>query len=61
VRVHQRLSAFRTFACWQLLQQHVGPQLQTSPHWHEAVAAAEVWQPQVHWIPTQVSHPRTFD
>jgi hypothetical protein len=28
----------RAFACWQLLQVHVGPQLQASPHWHEAVA-----------------------
>jgi hypothetical protein len=40
----------------------VGPQLQTSPHWHEvAGTAAAFWQPQVHWVPTQVPHPQTFD
>jgi hypothetical protein len=36
--VHHRVSEMRAFACWQLLQVHVGPQLQASPHWHEAVA-----------------------
>jgi hypothetical protein len=47
--VHQRVSKTRAFACWQLLQLHVSPQLQTSPHWHEAVGTgAGVWQPQVH-------------
>jgi hypothetical protein len=41
---------------------HAGPQLQTSPHWQEALGAnAAFWQPQVHWVPTQVSHPQTFD
>jgi hypothetical protein len=50
------------FACWQLLQLHVSPQLQTSPHWHDAVATgAGFWHPHVHWAPTQVSHPQTFD
>jgi hypothetical protein len=40
----------------------VGPQLQTSPHRQEALGAgAEFWQPHVHWVPTQVSHPQTFD
>jgi hypothetical protein len=60
--VHQRLSTFRAAACRQPSQVHVGPQLQTSPHWHDALSAgAECWQPQVHWVPTQVSHPQTFD
>jgi hypothetical protein len=30
--VHYRLSAIRAFACWQLSQVQVSPQLQTSPH-----------------------------
>jgi hypothetical protein len=52
----------RTFACWQLLQLQVPPQLHASPHWHEAVGTgAEFWQPQVHWVPTQVSQTQTFD
>jgi hypothetical protein len=39
----------RAFACWQLVQWHPSPQLQTSPHWHEAVGTgAGFWQPQVH-------------
>jgi hypothetical protein len=60
--VHHRLSEMRAFACWQLLQVHVSPQLQTSPHWQEAVGtAAGFWQPQVHSFPTQVSHAQTFD
>jgi hypothetical protein len=62
MRVHQRLSTFRTSACRQFSQVHVGPQLQTSPHWQEALGAgAGFWQPQVHWAPTQVSHAQTFD
>jgi len=60
--VHHRLSEMRPFACWQLWQVHVSPQLQTSPHWQEAAATgAAFWQPQVHWVPTQVSHTQTFD
>jgi hypothetical protein len=60
--VHQRLSTFRAFARWQPWQVHVGPQLQTSPHWQTALGAgAEFWQPHVHWVPTQVSHSQTFD
>jgi hypothetical protein len=52
----------RAFACWQLLQVQVPPQLHASPHWHEAVGTgAEFWQPQVHWVPTQVSQTQTFD
>jgi hypothetical protein len=52
----------RAFACWQLLQVHASPQLHTSPHWQDAGAiAAEFRQPQVHWLPTQVSHTQTFD
>jgi len=44
------------------LQVHVGPQLETSPHRHEAVGTgAGFWQPQVHCVPTQVAHPQTFD
>jgi hypothetical protein len=39
----------------------MGPQLQTSPHWHEELVAREFWQPHVHWVPTQVSHPQPFD
>jgi len=48
-------------ACWQPSQVHVGPQLQTSPHWHEvAGTGAGFWQPQVHQVP-QVPHTQTFD
>ena len=61
MRVHQRLSTFRTFACWQPSQVHVGPQSQTSPHGQEALGAGEFRQPQAHWVPTQVSHSQTFD
>jgi len=39
--VHYRVSEMRTFPCWQLLQVHVGPQLQTSPHRHEAVGEVD--------------------
>jgi len=60
--VHHRLSDTRALPCWQLLQVHVGPQLQTSPHWHEAAGTgAAFWQPQVHRVPTQVPHTQTFD
>ncbi|MGE4057016.1 MAG: hypothetical protein AB7F99_19680 [Vicinamibacterales bacterium] len=59
--MHQRLSTDRTFACWQPSQVHMGLQLQTSPHWHEALVAGEFWQPHVHGVPTQVSHRQTFD
>ena len=39
----------RAFAFWQPVQVHAGPQLQTSPHWHEAAGRGAVfWQPQVH-------------
>jgi hypothetical protein len=49
-------------ACWQPSQVHVGPQLQVSPHWQEELGAgAEFWQPQVHWVPTQVLHSQTLD
>jgi hypothetical protein len=53
----------RAFACWQLLQLHVSPQLQTSPHWHETTVGtgAGFWQPQVHCVATQVPHTQTFD
>jgi len=51
----------RLFECRQLLQLHVWPQLQTSPHWQAVGAGAEFWQPQLHWVATQVSHPQTFD
>ena len=52
----------RAFACWQLVQVQPSPQLQTSLHWHEAVGTgAGFWQPQVHCVPTQVSHTQTFD
>jgi hypothetical protein len=62
MRVHQRFSTFRAVACRQPSQLHVGPQLQTSPHWQEVLGAgAEFWQPHVHWVPPQVSHPQTFD
>ena len=57
-----RLSEARAFACWQPVQVHVAPQLQTSPHWHDAIGAgAGFWQPQVHSVPTQVSQTQTFD
>jgi hypothetical protein len=62
--VHYRLSAWRAFACWQPLQLHVGPQLQTSPHWHEAAdwaAGFGFWQPQVHPEPVQAAQRQTFD
>jgi hypothetical protein len=52
----------RACACWQLRQVQVSPQLQTAPHWHEAVGTgAGFWQPQVHWVPTQVPHTQTVD
>jgi len=39
----------RALACWQLLQVHASPQLQTSPHWHEAVGTGAAFrQPQAH-------------
>jgi len=60
--VHQRLSTFRMLVCSQLLQVQVSPQAQTSPHWQETLGAgAEFRQPHVHWAPTHVSHPQTFD
>ena len=60
--VHHRVSGVRAFACWQLLQLQVPPQLHASPHWHEAAGTgAEFWQPQVHWVPAQVSQTQTFD
>jgi len=60
--VHHRLSEMRALACWHPRQVHVGPQLQTSPHWHEAAGrAAAFWQPQVHSEPVQVAHAQTFD
>ena len=52
----------RAFAWWQLLQVHVPPHVQASPHRQEAVGTgAEFRQPQVHWVPTQVSQTQTFD
>jgi hypothetical protein len=58
--VHYRLTDWR--ACWQPVQLHAGPQLQTSPHWHEAaVRAAGLWQPQVHSEPVQTVQAHTFD
>jgi hypothetical protein len=59
--VHYRLSDWRAFACWQPLQVHVGPQPQTSPHWHEAGRAAALWQLHVHSEPVQVAQANTFD
>ena len=45
-----------------LLHLHVGPQWQTSPHWHEAAGwAARFWQPQLHSEPGQTVHAQTFD
>jgi len=60
--VHYRLSDWRAFACWQPGHLHVGPQLQTSPHWQEAAGwAAWFWQPQVHSEPVQTGHAHAFD
>jgi hypothetical protein len=60
--VHYRLSDWRAFACSQRLQLHVGPQLQTSPQWHEAAGrSAGFWQPQVHSEPVQTAHAQPFD
>lgn len=60
--MHYRLSDWRASACWQPLQLHVGPPLQTSPHWQEAVGwAARFWQPQLHSEPGQTVHAQTFD
>jgi hypothetical protein len=39
VGVHHRDSGTDAFPFRQSLQLHVSPQLQTSPHWHEAVGA----------------------
>jgi hypothetical protein len=44
------------------LQLHVGPQSQTSPHWHEAAErAGKFWQPQVHSEPVQTAHAQAVD
>jgi hypothetical protein len=60
--VHHRLSDWRPVACRQPSQLHVGPQLQTSPHRHEAAGrAAELWQPHMHSEPGQTAHAHTFD
>ena len=60
--MHYRFSDRRAFACWQALQVQVGPQVQMSPHWHEAAGrGAGFWQPQVHCAPTHVPHAQTFD
>jgi hypothetical protein len=60
--MHYRLSDWRPFACWQPLQSHVGPQLQTSPHWHEAAGQpAGFWHPHVHSEPVQTVQAQTFD
>jgi hypothetical protein len=60
--MHHRVSEMRGLSCWQLVQSHVSPQSQTSPHWHEAArTGAGFWQPQVHGVPTQVAHSQTFD
>jgi hypothetical protein len=60
--MHYRLSAWHAFACWQPWQVHVGPQLQTSRHWHEAAGrSAGFWHPQVHSEPVQTPHAQPFD
>jgi hypothetical protein len=60
--VPSRLSDCRAFAHWHSLQVHVGPQPQTSPHWHAAAGrGAVLWQPQVHSEPVQVAQASTFD
>jgi len=52
----------RASACRQFPQLQTPPQRQTSPHWHEAAGTgAGCWQPQVHWVPAQVSHTQTFE
>jgi hypothetical protein len=57
-----RCSDWPALACRQPLQVHVGPQLQTSPHWHEADGwSAGFWQPQVHSEPVQTEHAQAFD
>jgi len=62
IQAPQRLSEMRVCACWQALQVHDSPQLQTSPHWHAAAAwGAGFWQPQVHWAPLQAWQEQTFD
>jgi len=41
---------------------HAGPQLQTSPHWHDAAGVgAGFWHPQVHSGPRQMAQVQTFD
>lgn len=62
IAVHYRLSDWCASACWQPSQVHVGPQLQTSPHWHEAAGrAAAFWQPHAHSEPVQAAQAQTFD
>jgi hypothetical protein len=57
-----RLPDWYAYACWQLLQLHAGPQLQTSPHRHEAAGlAAGSWQPHLHSEPVQTAHAQAFD
>lgn len=59
--VIQRLS-IRALLCWQPSQVHDSPQLQVSPHRHDAIGwVAGFWQPQVHSEPLQAVHKQTFD
>jgi hypothetical protein len=62
IEMHYRLSDGRAFAWWQPLQLHVGPQLETSPHWHEAAGrAAGFWPPHLQSEPVQTAQAQTFD
>jgi hypothetical protein len=42
--------------------EHVSPQLQAGPHWHEGAGRDDVvWQPHLHSEPLQTAHVHTFD
>ena len=59
-RQHQ--AETRAFASWHRLQLHVFPQVQASPHWHDAAGRAEgFWQPHLHSEPVQTPQVQTFD
>ena len=61
-RCHYRISALRVFPCWQPVQLHDGPHVQTSPHWHDAAdRAAAFWHPQVHAEPLHALQEQTFE
>jgi len=59
---HHRQADWHAFACWQPSHVHAGPQLQTSPQWHDASDLASAFrQPHVQSEPLQAPQAHTFD